>query len=97
MIMIALQRSGARRLHRLLLATSSIAPGCSSSTRSSATRPRELANPAKRCVGIAGTHRALLVDMYDADAIEAINFEQLDVLGLQITVNDAERVRRADR
>jgi hypothetical protein len=26
---------------------------------------------------MAGTHRALLADMYDADAIEAINFEQL--------------------
>ena len=26
---------------------------------------------------IAGTHRALLADMYDADALEAINFEQL--------------------
>jgi hypothetical protein len=38
---------------------------------------REIANPAKRCTAIAGTQRALLANMYDADAIEAINFEQL--------------------
>jgi len=37
---------------------------------------------------IAGTHRALPADMYDADAIEAINFEQL------ATVTDRLLLRR---
>jgi hypothetical protein len=38
---------------------------------------RESANLLNRCAAIEGTRRALLANMYDADAIEAINFEQL--------------------
>jgi hypothetical protein len=38
---------------------------------------REAANLLNQCSTIEGTGRALLADMYDADAIEAINFEQL--------------------
>jgi hypothetical protein len=65
-----------------------IAQGCSSSTGSSAPHRRETAKLAKQRTAIAGTHRALLANMHDADAIEAINFEQL------ATVTDRLLLRR---
>jgi hypothetical protein len=52
---------------------------------------REPANLLNQCSTIEGTGRALLADMYDADAIEAINFEQL------ATITDRLLLRRGRR
>jgi hypothetical protein len=55
----------------------SILAGCSSSTRSSASRRRWPRKHLERCGSIDGAHRAQHADMHDADALEAINAEQL--------------------
>lgn len=57
--------------------TASIAWGFTSSTASSGPRPRPAANSLKCEATIEGTRHALVAGMYDADEIEAINFEQL--------------------
>jgi hypothetical protein len=47
-----------------------------------------------RDISIAGTHRALLANMYDADAIEAINFEQLATITDRLLLRHSHRPNR---
>jgi hypothetical protein len=54
-----------------------IAQGCSSSTRSCERLCGQVGKRAKRRAAIEGTRRAPGAGMHDANAIEAINFEQL--------------------